>query len=86
MTNYICPNARREARTPLLQCARTGKPCVNQRYCTKRKETVLTAYAKDCPGRTKERIATASGLAMTESEKPKKKAAAKKTKANEKAD
>ena len=52
MTSYNCPNAKREAGKPLLICTKNGKPCLNQRYCPQSKQTVLTAYAKDCPGRT----------------------------------
>lgn len=98
MTSYNCPNAKREAGKPLLVCTKSGKPCLNQRYCPQSKQTVLTAYAKDCPGRTGatdssaplgmtggERTATDHAApAKTEAEKPKKKAAARRTK--EKAD
>ena len=54
MTSYNCPNAKREAGKPLLLCTKSGKPCLNQRYCPQNKQTVLTAYAKDCPGRKEE--------------------------------
>lgn len=72
MTNYKCPNAKREAGKPLLICAKTGKPCVNQRFCPQTRQTVLTAYAKDCPGRKEEPDKP------EEKPKPKKKAAKKK--------
>ena len=78
MTSYNCPNAKREAGNPLLICTKSGKPCLNQRYCPQSKQTVLTAYAKDCPGRKAEPAKT------EETPKPKKKAAARKNK--EKAD
>lgn len=78
MTSYNCPNAKREAGKPLLVCTKSGKPCLNQRYCPQSKQTVLTAYAKDCPGRKPEPAKT------EENPKPKKKAAARKSK--EKAD
>lgn len=97
MTNYNCPNSKREAGNPLLVCTKSGKPCLNQRYCPQSKQTVLTAYAKDCPGRTETTDSSASlGMtgrgtgdaghaapAKTEAEKPKKKAARR---AKEKAD
>ena len=78
MTSYNCPNAKREAGKPLLVCTKSGKTCLNQRYCPQSKQTVLTAYAKDCPGRKAEPAKT------EETPKPKKKAAARRT--EEKAD
>ena len=73
MTSYNCSNAKREAGKPLLVCTKSGKSCLNQRYCPQSKQTVLTAYAKDCPGRKEEPAKT------DEAPKPKKAARKKKT-------
>lgn len=48
---FKCPYAERRPGQPLLFCKKRDKTCVNQRFCTTRRETVLTQFSKDCPAR-----------------------------------
>lgn len=88
--NYHCPYAERRHGTILLFCTKRNNDCINQRFCRQRGETVLTQYAKDCPARNNAHEAKPKMLliahdleeATVEAEKPKKKSAPKKMKAD----
>lgn len=79
---YTCPYAERIPGKILLRCKRKNGDCGNQRYCSQRQETVLTAFAKDCPLR---KVETHSpDIVPAPVQAPKKKETAKKKKAEPK--
>lgn len=79
---YTCPYAERIPGKILLRCKKKNGDCGNQRYCSQRQETVLTAFAKDCPLR---KVETHSpDIVQAPVQAPKKKETAKKKKAEPK--
>ena len=77
---YKCPHAVRRPGKLFLFCKKRNKDCVNQRFCSIRRETVLTQFAKDCPARREDTLTIAPVTEPAPAQKQKQKATAKKAK------